>query len=71
MVQLIKVGEETSQLGRFFERIANQYIDDVEHGAARLSTVLEPIIIIFLGIIVGVILVSIYLLLIQMSNSFQ
>jgi len=71
MIQLIKVGEETNQLDHFFGRISEQYVEDVEFKTAALSSLMEPLIIIFLGLIVGVILVAMYLPLFQMSNSFQ
>ena len=71
MIQLIKVGEETNQLDYFFGKISEQYIEEVEFKTSTLSSMMEPLIIIFLGLIVGVILVSMYLPLFQMSNSFQ
>ncbi|HEY9000686.1 MAG TPA: type II secretion system F family protein [Mucilaginibacter sp.] len=71
LIQLIKVGEETNQLDYFFARISEQYIDEVEYKTATLSSMLEPLIIIFLGLVVGVILIAMYLPLFQMSNSFQ
>jgi type IV pilus assembly protein PilC len=71
MIQLIKVGEETNQLDYFFERISEQYIDEVEFKTSTISSTMEPLIIIFLGLIVGVILIAMYLPLFQMSNSFQ
>ena len=71
LVQLIKVGEETNQLDYFFARISEQYIEEVEYKTSTLSSMMEPLIIVFLGLVVGVILVSMYLPLFQMSNSFQ
>ncbi len=71
MIQLIKVGEETNQLDYFFGKISEQYIEEVEFKTSTISSMMEPLIIIFLGLIVGVILVSMYLPLFQMSNSFQ
>ena len=71
MIQLVKVGEETNQLDYFFAKIADQYIDEVEYKTSTLSSMMEPLIIIFLGLIVGVILISMYLPLFQMSNSIQ
>ena len=71
MIQLIKVGEETNQLDYFFAKISDQYIEEVEYKTSTLSSMMEPLIIIFLGLIVGVILVSMYLPLFQMSNTFQ
>ena len=71
MIQLIKVGEETNQLDYFFGKISEQYIEEVEYKTSTLSSMMEPLIIIFLGLIVGLILISMYLPLFQMSNSFQ
>lgn len=71
MVQLVKVGEETNQLDYFFAKISEQYVEEVEYKTTALSSMMEPLIIIFLGLIVGVILISMYLPLFQMSNNFQ
>jgi len=71
MIQLVKVGEETNQLDYFFGKISEQYIEEVEYKTSTLSSMMEPLIIIFLGFIVGVILIAMYLPLFQMSNSFQ
>jgi len=71
MIQLVKVGEETNQMDYFFAKISEQYIEEVEYKTSTLSSMMEPLIIIFLGLIVGVILISMYLPLFQMSNSFQ
>jgi type IV pilus assembly protein PilC len=71
MIQLLKVGEETGQLDYFFAKVSEQYIEEVEYKTTALSSMMEPLIIIFLGLIVGVILISMYLPLFQMSNSFQ
>ncbi|MDB5146209.1 MAG: gspF [Mucilaginibacter sp.] len=71
MIQLVKVGEETNQLDYFFAKISDQYIEEVEYKTSTLSSMMEPLIIIFLGLIVGAILIAMYLPLFQMSNSFQ
>jgi len=71
MIQLVKVGEETNQLDYFFGKISEQYIEEVEYKTSTLSSMMEPLIIIFLGAIVGIILIAMYLPLFQMSNSFQ
>ena len=70
-VALVKVGEEVNKLDYFFGLLAQQYGEEVDHRAALLSTALEPIIIIFLGLVVGLILVGMYLPIFQISNSIQ
>ncbi|WP_226180716.1 type II secretion system F family protein [Hymenobacter lucidus] len=68
-IALVKVGEEVNQLGHFFSLLAQQYSDEVDHRAALLSSTLEPLIIIFLGLVVGLILVAMYLPIFQMSSA--
>lgn len=70
MIQLIKVGEEVNRMEYFFEKIATQYTEEVEYKTNTISSLLEPLIIIFLGLVVGVILIAMYLPMFQMSNSF-
>jgi len=70
MVSLIKVGEEVNQLEQFFDKIATQYNEEVEYQTSVISSVIEPVIIIFLGVIVGVILISMYLPLFKLGSSF-
>lgn len=71
MVYLIKVGEEVNQLDRIFEKLHSQYTDDVEHRVAVMSSLLEPFLIIVVGLLVGIILIAMYLPLFQISNSFM
>jgi len=70
LVSLIKVGEEVNQLESFFGKIAKQYSEDVEHQTRLISSMIEPFMIIFLGLIVGVILIAMYLPLFQLSTTF-
>jgi type IV pilus assembly protein PilC len=68
MISLIKVAEEVNQLDTMFERLSKQYGDEVEHQTSILGSLIEPIMIIFLGVLVAVILVAMYLPLFQMST---
>lgn len=70
MIALIKVGEEVNKLDFFFEKLTLQYNDEIEYRASILSSALEPFIIIFLGLMVGVILIAMYLPLFQLSTNF-
>jgi type IV pilus assembly protein PilC len=70
-ISLIKVGEETNQLDKMFGRIAEQYNEEVEHRISIISSVLEPAMIIFLGLIVGFILIAMYLPLFQLSATIK
>lgn len=57
-------------MDHFFEKIASQYTEEVEYRTNTISSLLEPLIIIFLGLVVGLILIAMYLPMFQMSNSF-
>jgi type IV pilus assembly protein PilC len=70
LVQLIKVGEEINRLDYFFENVSVQYVAEIEYQTTALSKFIEPMIIIFLGFVVGFILVAMYLPMFEMSNSF-
>lgn len=61
MVSLVKVAEETNQTEFIFERLNQQYNIEVQQKSKLLSTLLEPMIIVVIGAIVGVILVAMYL----------
>lgn len=69
MVSLIKVGEEVNKLDVFFEKLSRQYSTEVDHQTGLLNTFLEPFMIIFLGIVVGFILLAMYMPMFQMSTS--
>lgn len=68
MISLLKVAEQTNQNEYIFERLTRQYNEDIEHQSKLLSTVLEPLIIVFLGALVGVILIAMYLPMFKLST---
>lgn len=67
---LTKVGEEINQLDVIYENLSKQYSEELQHQVGILNGLLEPILIIFVGLLVAVILVAMYLPMFQMSNSF-
>lgn len=68
MVSLIKVAEETNQTEYIFEKLHQQYAVEVQQKSKMLSTIMEPLIIVIIGIFVGVILVSMYLPMFRLST---
>ena len=68
LVALVKVAEEVNQLDRMFDKLAQQYSNEVEHKTGLIGSLLEPIMIIFIGLIVGIILVAMYLPMFDLSN---
>lgn len=70
VITLVKVGEEVNQLGQIFEKLSKQYSDDLDYRVSNLSTVLEPMLIIFVGVIVAIILVAMYMPIFQIGSNF-
>ena len=68
MVSLLRVAEETNQNEFIFERLTTQYNEEIQYKSKMLSTVLEPLIIIFLGALVAVILIAMYLPMFTLST---
>ena len=68
MLVLIKVGEEVNKLDHFFNQLNQKFDQEIDYQTSLLSTFFEPLIIIFLGVIVAFILISMYLPMFQMSN---
>lgn len=68
MIALVKVAEETNQTEFVFERLNTQYNTLVQQQSKLLSTIMEPIIILFVGVLVGVILIAMYLPMFKLSS---
>lgn len=60
LISMVEVAENINELDTMFSRLANEYDEEVEHRTKMIGVVLEPIIIIFIGLIVGVIMVAMY-----------
>src|SRR5579863_6410678 len=61
VTQMIAVGEQTGAMDAMLQKIADFYEDEVDAAVKDLLTLMEPIIILFLGIVVGGIVISMYL----------
>jgi type IV pilus assembly protein PilC len=61
VVQMIGVGEQTGALDAMLSKIADFYEEEVDQAVANLLTLMEPVMILFLGTTVGGIVISMYL----------
>ena len=61
VVQMIGVGEQTGSLDAMLQKIADFYEDEVDAAVGDLLTAMEPMIILFLGVVVGGVVISMYL----------
>ena len=60
MITMISVGEKSNSLVKMFNQLSSQYNDEVSHKAKLIGTILEPLIIVIIGTIVGVIMLAMY-----------
>jgi type IV pilus assembly protein PilC len=61
VTQMIAVGEQTGAMDAMLQKIADFYEDEVDAAVKDLLTALEPIMIVFLGVVVGGVVISMYL----------
>jgi type IV pilus assembly protein PilC len=61
VAQMVRVGEETGELEKMLSKIADFYEDEVDSAIATLTSVIEPLMMIGVGIMVGIIIISMYL----------
>lgn len=66
--RMISVGEQTGQLEKMLSKIADFYEDQVDAAVAGLTSMIEPLVIAFLGIIIGGIVISLFLPIFQISQ---
>ncbi|TMM26796.1 MAG: type II secretion system F family protein [Actinobacteria bacterium] len=59
--QMVKIGEETGELEKMLSKIADFYEDEVDAAIASLTAIIEPLMMIGVGCMVGVIIISMYL----------
>jgi len=67
VVSMISVGEATGALDNMLNKIADFYDDEVDSAVAALTSMLEPMLMIFLGITVGFVIVAMYMPIFQMG----
>ncbi|MEM9073542.1 MAG: type II secretion system F family protein [Myxococcota bacterium] len=71
VVQMIGVGEQTGALDTMLNKIADFYEDEVDVAVAALTSLLEPLMMVFIGGIVGVILIAMYMPIFQIAGQVQ
>ena len=71
VVSMVDVGEQTGALPEMLLKIADNYDEEVDNAVSAMTSLLEPIMIIFLAVIVGSIVIAMFLPLIAMINSYE
>jgi len=66
--QMIAVGEATGALDAMLQKIAEFYEDEVDNAVANLTALMEPLVILFLGVVIGGLVISMYLPIFQLGS---
>jgi type IV pilus assembly protein PilC len=71
VTQMISVGEKTGGLDDMLSKIADFYDEEVDAAVAALTSIIEPVIIVFMGIVIGGILIAMYLPMFEIIGKIQ
>ncbi len=66
--QMVKIGEETGELEKMLGKIADFYEDEVDASIQSLTSIIEPIMMLVVGLMVGVIIIAMYLPMFKMLS---
>jgi type IV pilus assembly protein PilC len=66
--QMVKIGEETGELDKMLGKIADFYEDEVDTSIQSLTSIIEPVMMIGVGLMVGTIVISMYLPMFKMLS---
>jgi type IV pilus assembly protein PilC len=69
VIQMIAVGESTGALDSMLSKIAEFYEDEVDVAVGNLTSLLEPFLMIFLGVVIGGVVIAMYLPIFQMASA--
>ncbi|HOV43225.1 MAG TPA: type II secretion system F family protein, partial [Syntrophothermus lipocalidus] len=71
VVQMIRVGEETGSLDEIMQQMADFYEKEAQTGIAQLMSLLEPVMVLIMGLVVGTIVLSVMFPLFDLVSSFK
>lgn len=69
MIQMAQIGEESGSLDDMLNKVAEFYEEEVDNAVASLSSLMEPLIISFLGVVIGGLVVAMYLPIFKMASA--
>jgi type IV pilus assembly protein PilC len=69
--QMISVGEATGALDAMLQKIADFYDDEVDQAVANMTALMEPLVIVFLGVVIGGLVISMYLPIFRLGSVIQ
>lgn len=69
VIQMVAVGERTGGLGTMLLKVADFYDEEVDAAVDALTSMIEPLVIVFLGIVIGAILIAMYMPMFSMTDN--
>ncbi len=69
VTSMIQVGEETGQLPEMLNRVADNYDDEVDNAVGAMTSIIEPLLIVFLAVVVGTIVIAMFLPLVSLIKN--
>jgi type IV pilus assembly protein PilC len=69
VINMMEVGEETGELDKMFNKMADNYDEEVDRAVETMVSLIEPIMIVFLGGSVGFIVIAMFIPLIKLMQS--
>src|SRR5262249_27774820 len=71
VVQMIGVGEQTSAMDQMLQKIADFYEEEVDAAVSALTSLIEPVMMAFLGVVVGGLIIAMYLPIFKLAGNIQ
>ena len=68
IAQMVKIGEETGELEKMLSKVADFYEDEVDASIQALTSIIEPLMMVGVGVMVGIIIISMYLPMFKMLS---
>lgn len=71
VVQMIGVGEQTGAMDQMLQKIADFYEEEVDSAVAAMTSLIEPVMMAFLGVVVGGLIIAMYLPIFKLAGNLQ
>ncbi|OHX17218.1 hypothetical protein BI343_13385 [Chromobacterium amazonense] len=68
MLQMTAIGEESGSLDQMLDKVADFYEEEVDNAVAALSSLLEPAIMVILGVLIGGLVIAMYMPIFKMGQ---
>ena len=68
LISMIKVGEESGNLGELLQNIGRDYHENIKRSLSRVTVLFQPMLMIFLGLLITVLIVALYMPIVHLSS---